>query len=317
MTIKPFVSLLFGMLAAVATAGHAQQTPLAWAYGVNTPDLNLTAPNGVQHVPGSQLTFNFPRDRFSPPDWHPADHPVMPPVVAQGRQPQVFACGYCHLPDGQGRPENASLVGLSADYIKQQLADYRAGLRKSSEPQMTPPALMQAIGLNASAEEAEQAAMYFAALKPRRWIRVVETATVPETVVTGWMYIAKAGGKSEPIGNRILEMPEDFARTELRDSHSGFVAYVPPGSIKRGQQLASGNDNRTRTCSLCHGSDLRGLGPVPRLAGRSPSYLARQLYDLQQGNRHGTWSPLMVEVVAKLTPDDITNLAAYLASLEP
>ncbi len=292
-------------------------TPMPWAYAVNTPGLNLPAATGPQHVPDSTVELVFPRDRFSPPDWHPEDHPAMPPIVAVGHAPQIMACAYCHLPNGQGRPENSSLVGLSADYIKQQLADYRAGLRKSSEPQMSPPSLMQAIGLNTTAEEAEQAANYFASLQPRRWIRVVETAKVPESVVSGWMYIAKPGGGSEAIGKRILEMPEDLERTELRDARSSFVAFVPVGSVERGKQLANGANGKATACSACHGADLRGLGPVPRLAGRSPSYLARQLYDLQTANRKGLWSPLMAPVVAKLTPGDMLALAAYIASLEP
>ena len=176
---------------------------------------------------------------------------------------------------------------------------------------------MQAIGLNTTAAEAEQAASYFASLQPRRWIRVVETAKVPESVVSGWMYIAKAGGGTEAIGKRILEMPEDLERTELRDARSSFVAYVPVGSIARGKQLATGNGGKSTACNACHGADLRGLGPVPRLAGRSPSYLARQLYDLQTANRKGLWSPLMATVVAKLSPEDMLALAAYIASLEP
>ena len=318
--LKPFVRWLPLLVSSAVLAQQpaaGPQTPFEWAYGINTPGLTLPAPSGAHRVPGSEQEFSFPRDRFSPPDWHPQDHPVMPPVVAQGRQPQVFACGYCHLPDGQGRPENASLAGLSAEYIMQQMADYRAGLRKSSEPQMVPPSLMQAVGANATAEEAEAAAQYFASLTPRPWIRVVETSMVPETVVSGFMSIVKPGGGEEPIGNRVLEMPEDLERTELRDSHSGFIAYVPVGSVERGRVLAAGTDPKTKACALCHGENLHGLGPVPRLAGRSPSYIARQLYDLQTGSRKGLWSPLMTEVVAKLTPADIVALSAYIASLSP
>jgi cytochrome c553 len=70
-------------------------------------------------------------------------------------------------------------------------------------------------------------------------------------------------------------------------------------------------------CTACHGLDLRGLGPVPRLAGRSPGYIARQLYDMQHGNRAGTWTPLMAAVVANLGPDDLMTASAYLASLGP
>jgi cytochrome c553 len=56
------------------------------------------------------------------------------------------------------------------------------------------------------------------------------------------------------------------------------------------------------------------LGPVPGIAGRSPSYLARQLYDMQQGDRHGIWTELMKPVVAKLTNDDMLAIVAYVSS---
>jgi cytochrome c553 len=162
------------------------------------------------------------------------------------------------------------------------------------------------------------AAEYFSSLTPVKWIRVVETSIVPESVVAGWMYIEKDGGGMEASGQRILEMPEDLERTELRDARSGFIAYVPPGSIARGKTLVNeGGAGRTLACAMCHGENLQGLGPVPALAGRSPSYIARQLYDLQIGNRKGLWSPLMSAVVTTLTVDDIIDIAAYTASLEP
>src|SRR5690606_21964518 len=102
-------------------------------------------------VPDSTLEFTFsnPRNLYDPPDWHPQDHPPLPPIVAQGRNPGVFACAYCHLPNGQGRPENASLAGLPEAYIIQQMADWRAGLRESAEPQLGPATNMRAVGLNA------------------------------------------------------------------------------------------------------------------------------------------------------------------------
>ncbi len=296
----------------------APQTPLEWAYALNTPGVPAFVPEGPQRVPGSELEFTFanPRSLYAPPDWHPGDHPPAPPIVASGRNPGVFPCSYCHLPNGQGRPENASLTGLSADYIMQQMRDYRAGLRTSAEPQHGPANNMRAIGANATEAEVAEAAAYFASLTPVKWIRVVETDTVPETVVSGWMFIEKEGGGTEAIGNRILEMPEDLHRTELRDARSGFIAYVPTGSVAKGKALAESSDGRT-PCAACHGADMKGLGPVPALAGRSPSYLGRQLYDLQSGSRKGLWSPLMTDVVNGLTTEDIVNLTAYLASLEP
>jgi cytochrome c553 len=320
----PLFVLLASLQATAAVAQNAApppaepQTPLTWAYALNTPGIPALVPEGPQRVPGSELEFTFanPRSLYAPPDWHPGDHPPLPPIVANGRDPGVFACGYCHLPNGQGRPENASLTGLNADYIMQQMRDYRAGLRASAEPQHGPANNMRAVGANATEAEAAEAAAYFSSLTPVKWIRVVETETVPETVVSGWMFIEKEGGGSEAIGNRIIEMPEDLHRTELRDARSGFIAYVPVGSVAKGKALAESSDG-SAPCAACHGADLRGLGPVPALAGRSPSYLGRQLYDFQSGSRKGLWSPLMADVVSGLSTEDIVNLTAYLASLEP
>jgi cytochrome c553 len=305
-------------------------TPLPWAYPLNPPapaaGRGAPAPAAQQpdstprKVPGSAVEFTQVqlRDLFNVPDWHPGSHPAMPGIVSTGRRPDVRACGFCHLPNGQGRPENASLAGLPAAYIEQQMEDYRAGLRRSSEPRMGPPALMLTIGKAATAEESAVAAAYFAAVPYKKWIRVVEQNVVPRTRVQGGMLIPDEGGGTEPIGQRIIEMPENLERTELRDSASGFVAYVPEGSITRGQALVtSGGNGRTVACVTCHGADLKGLGPVPPLAGRSPSYTVRQLWDLQRGNRNGLWAPLMKAAVEKLTVDDLVAIAAYTASREP
>ena len=182
---------------------------------------------------------------------------------------------------------------------------------------MGPPALMAQLSKNVSDADVKVAAEYFASLKWTQWIKVTEASTVPKTRIAGGMFIPAEGGGTEPLGKRILEMPEDRERTELRDSQSPFVAYVPVGSIKKGEALAKTGGGKTVQCSICHGPDLKGLGPVPGIAGRSPSYTARQLYDMQHGARNGVWTDLMKPVVAKLTDDDVIALAAYTASLVP
>jgi cytochrome c553 len=257
------------------------------------------------------------RDLFTPPDWHPDNHPPMPDVVGRGNKPGQFACGFCHLPNGLGRPENSSLAGLPAAYIAQQVADFKSGVRKSSEPASLPINFMVAVAKLVSEEDAKVAAEYFASLKPAPWIRVVETETVPKTKVGGWMLIADERGGTEAIGQRIIEMPENLERTELRDSASGFIAYVPPGSIRKGEALTNDGAGKTTPCAICHGAGLKGLGPVPALAGRSPSYIVRQLYDIQHGVRSGQWTELMKSVVAGLSEEDLVAIAAYTASLAP
>lgn len=323
--ILPTLAMALVPVAAALALGAATNTPPAWAFPVNPPAVPgaAAAPapdDSPRHVPGTAVAFTMAqtRDAFSPPDWHPDSHAAMPDIVAHGRRPDVRACGFCHLPNGQGRPENSSLAGLPAAYIVQQMADYRNGLRKSSEPKMGPPAAMLALAKAANEAEVKMAADYFTSLKIKPWIRVVETATVPKTRVAGSMFVPAEEGGTEPIGQRIIETPEDRGRTELRDSTSGFVAYVPVGSIAKGEALVTtGGPGRTVACGVCHGADLKGLGPVPGLAGRSPSYLVRQLYDLQHASRNGLWADLMKAAVAKLTEDDMIAIAAYTASRMP
>lgn len=304
----------------VACAVAAAEPPPPWAYPVNPPSVQPPTDDGVpRRVPNSDAAFTLTRirDLFDAPDWHPADHPPMPSIVAHGRRPDVFACGYCHLPNGLGRPENASLAGLPAAYIVQQVEDFRSGARRSAEAASLPINLMTAVAKVATTEEVQAAAAYFAALAPRKWIHVVETDVVPKTRVGGWMLVAAEGGGTEPIGNRIIEMPIDLERTELRDSKSAFQALVPVGSLARGEVLVTTGAGKTTACGVCHGADLKGLGPVPALAGRSPSYLFRQLFDMKQGLRRGPWAALMKPVVAPLSDEDMVAIAAYAASREP
>jgi cytochrome c553 len=298
----------------------AAELPPPWAYPVNPPGTQAPPDDGVaRRVPGSSATFTLTqiRDLFAAPDWRPEAHAPMPEIVSRGRKPAVHACGFCHLPNGLGRPENSSLAGLPAAYIAQQVADFKSGARKSAEPASLPVNLMIAVARAATEAEVQVAADYFAALKPLPWIRVVETDTVPKTRVGGWMLVAAEPAGTEPIGNRIIEMPVDLERTELRDPASGFIAYAPVGSIAKGEALVTSGAGRTLPCSICHGADLKGLGPAPALAGRSPSYLVRQLFDLKHGFRNGAGAMLMTPVVGTLTDEDMVSVSAYAASREP
>ena len=308
------------LIAGVGVPADAADSIPVWAYPVNPPGLKPAPDNGsLKQVPNSAVAFTMTqiRDLFTPPDWHPDNHPPMPDVVGRGNKPGQFACGFCHLPNGLGRPENSSLAGLPASYIAQQVAEFKNGVRKSSEPASLPINLMVAVSKLVSEEDAKIAAEYFASLKPAPWIRVIETETVPKTKVGGWMLIEDGSGATEPIGQRIIEMPENLERTELRDSASGFIAYVPRGSVRRGAALATDGAGKTTPCAICHGVGLKGLGPVPALAGRSPSYIVRQLYDIQHNTRNGQWSELMKPVVVGLSAEDLVALAAYTASLTP
>lgn len=302
-------------------AVNLDRKPPEWAYVINPPSTVPSQPldQQIRHVPNSSAAFTtaLTKDLFMVPDWHPGDHPPMPEIVSHGRKPDVFACGYCHLPNGLGRPENSSLAGLSRGYIVHQLTDFRSGARKSSEPRHLPTTNMITHETKATPEEIAAAAKYFSELQRKPWIRVVETSTVPKTHISGWMLVPDIPAASEPIGQRIIEIPEDLERTELRDDTSGFIAYVPEGSLSKGKLLVTAGGDAKKPCAKCHGAGLRGDGIVPSIAGRSPSYIVRQLYDIQSGARSGAASLQMRRQVAKLSLDDMVAIAAFLASLKP
>jgi cytochrome c553 len=296
---------------------QAQETtnPFPWAYPTRmSADAPQVDPDdGLPHsMPGSDREYFFSDiSQSNAADWHPDSHPQLPTIVANGSS-SVGACAFCHLANGQGKPENAGLTGLPAEYIVQQLKDFAAGLRVTSDPTLITPANMLPISVNTTPEEMQIAADYFASVTQRKWITVMEAETVPQTYISAWLFVEKESGGTEPLGQRILEMPMDFERTEWRDDSSAFIAYVPVGSLARGEELV-----RTGDCALCHGEGLRGSGPIPGIAGRSPSYMTRQIYDFQTGARRGLWSPLMLPVVEHLTPDEVIDIIAYVSSLEP
>jgi cytochrome c553 len=313
--------LLLALGSEAIKPAYTADEPPAWAYPVTPPDFKLPPDDGsLKHVPDSSAAFSISqiRDRFFTKDWHPSDHAPMPEIVAYGRKPDVLACGHCHRADGSGGPENASLAGLPDGYIVQQMADFKSGARKSSVPQRLPVSLMLSVARAINDDDVAKAAAYFSALKPKARIKVIETDTVPKTYIAWLIFAVSENGGQEPIHQRIVEVPDDLDQFESYDDRAGFTAYVPIGSLAKGGALVTaGGAGKTVPCAICHGPDLKGLGPIPSIAGRSPSYIVRQLYDMKHGQRTGPWSPLMARVGADLDEEALVSIAAYLASREP
>jgi cytochrome c553 len=307
-------SIWIALIALCPLAAVAAERP-DWAFPVTEKVLPPSKDDGQpKHAPGSDKSYTRAQidDLFNAPDWFPDMHPPMPQVVAHGNGTTVRACASCHLPTGTGHDESAYVAGLPASYTERQMADYKSGARKGSGTMTTMAKVI-------TDDEVRAAAAYFASLKPRQWIRVVETDTVPKTFVgKGNKRLAHPDGGTEPIGNRIIEIPEDEEIVLNRDPRSGFVAYVPKGSIAKGETLVvSGGAGKTIACSICHGKDLNGLGDVPGIAGRHPDYIVRQLFSIQDGERGGTSAALMHQVVEKLSVDDMLDIAAYVGSRQP
>jgi cytochrome c553 len=332
-------------VAAASIGLRAQMTALPlWAYGYVTLPATLvdysqkcqgdradpcdrpgglpTDPNNTPRtLTGSDRTYTVAQinARYNPADWFPGDHPPMPDVVAHGKEANgIRACGICHLPNGKGLMQNGSVSGLPRDYIVQQLGDFKSGKRHTADPNKANGYEMQAIARNLTDAEAQAAADYFSSVPFTKWVRVVESAVVPAfTATVNGLFLKDEGTATVPLGNRIVEIPEDTYQTNiLRNPRSGFVAYAPIGSVARGEALVT-----SAKCGTCHGADMRGMMlqkiAVPPIAGRSPGYIGRALYDFQAGARSGAGAVFMKPAVQKLTEDDVIAIAAYISSLEP
>ena len=279
-------------------------------------------PDEILHVPGSDRTYSRTQiaDMMHAPDWRPETHPAPPAIVLTGAGAPVFACGYCHLPDGAGRPENASLTGLPADYIVGQVLAMRSGDRAGAKPDWPPSHFMTGEASGVRDEDLRAAAAYFAVLKLPRQRTVREVARVRHPVAAHYLFRPGEGeGPMEPIGLRILEGPVDFGRFERRDPQGAFEVLVPTGSLARGKVLAAAGAGATPACGSCHGTDLKGgaVPGAPPLAGRSPSYLFRQLWAFRTGARHGGMAEVMRPVAAVMSRSDMIAAAAWDGSLEP
>jgi cytochrome c553 len=314
--MKRTVLVLVLVLALTPLLAAAAEKP-EWAFPVTEkeqPSPRIEGSMVRPAPPGSTLSIARAKadDMYDIPNWYPDMYPPMPKIVQYGnKDTQVRACGSCHLPTGTGHDESAYVAGLPAAYFIRQMADWKSGDRKFG-------GTMVAMAKVIDDKEIKDAADYFASLKPRTWIRVVEADMVPRSFVgPGNKRLLHPAGGTEPLGNRIIEVPENEEDVVYRDPRSGFVAYVPKGSIEKGETLVKSGGGKTVACGICHGQTLQGLGEVPAIAGRHPNYIVRQMWNMQNGERVGSSAALMHQVVERLNNDEMLAIAAYVASLAP
>lgn len=128
----------------------------------------------LRQLDGSRAAYSLVdiRDGHNAVDWFPEDHPPMPPIVAHG--PAALGargrgCGFCHLPNGKGRPENAPLAGLPVPYFIRQIQDFRSGRRRSADPRKANTNTMIELAKAVTDQEIKAAAEYFASIPYTRW----------------------------------------------------------------------------------------------------------------------------------------------------
>ncbi len=336
------VTLLMGSMLGVIGILQAQEEAEAptdpnypaWAWAIPGPDDHRTPTPPLDDtkytLPGSRFSFTLGeaqgRDpnnrnvRFGPADWFPEDHPTMPDLIANGDPERgITPCSLCHLPNGKGRPENAPPAGQPREYTIATLMDMKNGLRGSADKRKGNIFRMNKYANLMTVDEINEAAEYYAAMKWTPWIILKEVEEVQKVYSSIGMWIPREGDEAgmEPIGMRIIETPENVFNAEiLRGPRSKWIAYVPVGAVEKGKDLVTtGGNGKTMACATCHGPDLHGMGAMPGIAARSPSYIARQLYSYQTGDRNGAMAAMMKGVVANMTNEDFVNITAYLATL--
>lgn len=307
--------------ASAASAPVARGAAPAWAYPLAFSPSSRPDSTTPRHVPGSRQAFTAAQalDAFQVADWFPDTHPPMPAIVSHGRRPSALACAFCHLPDGGGRPENAALAGLPADYIVKQVAAIRAGTRDLPwHSRGSPMAAMHGVAVSATEAEIDEAARYFAGLTPHQRSHVVETTRIPRVRPAVGLYFLAPEGGTELLGERLIEVAASAERHELHDPTVPYTAYVPLGSIGRGHVLATqGRPPATPACESCHGAELGGTALAPPIAGRSASYVLRQLMAFAAGTRADSAAATMAPIAGSLSLEDMIAAAAYVGSIVP
>lgn len=296
--MKKFAWLLAGALFPVAAMAADAPGP-DWAF--MTPDANAPAPNPPAAGGGGA------------PAAQPAVQPGALRIVLGGKGDTVRPCNTCHTPSGMGQPESANIRGLNAAYFERQMQDFKSGNRAGPRS-----GAMAGFAKGLSDDEIKQVAAYYAELKPAPWTKVSESNMAPKTMVGRNSQRTKvAGTDTEQVGKRIIEVANTPAAIRQM-AEPAFVAYVPPGALGGGKTLViTGAGGKTQACSGCHGNRLQGKDDVPGIAGRSPVYIARQIYSFKNNVRKGPMAEIMKGVVAKLSDDDVIAVSSYVSSLNP
>lgn len=313
-----------GAIAALSIAAAPFSPPpeLGWAYPaapphtaeLKTPPGLYPTPDGKRKLSADQVEQLDPADE----DWFPDSHPTPPSVILHGAK-NAAPCADCHMVNGQGAVGIPDIAGLRAAYLSEQLEAFRSGARRSAQTGRLATEAMIGVAKAWGEPDLKAAVAYYAALPRRTPVKIVVTDAAPpmRTERFGWTYTDPTGGKDRALDGAVAETPQSVGRVFMRDLSNRQIVYVSRSTLTLGETLVHTGGNGGQPCTLCHGADLRGTAIAPPLAGRDPSYLARQLWDIRSGARSGASVAAMQGPARGLAPRDITAVAAYLASRQP
>ncbi len=95
---------------------------------------------------------------------------------------------------------------------------------------------------------------------------------------------------------------------------SAFAATPAAAPASKGDPKAA-ESIVVSVCAACHTvSGNSTTAANPKLAGHTAEYISKQLHDFKSGERKNA---VMAGIVAKLSPQDMENLAAYFSTQQP
>lgn len=96
---------------------------------------------------------------------------------------------------------------------------------------------------------------------------------------------------------------------------SGLILLACMQSAIAAGDAAAGKA-KAQVCAACHGADGNSTNPQwPNLAGQHAKYTSKQLADFKAGEQRS--NPVMAQQVANLSEQDMADLGAYFATLNP
>jgi cytochrome c553 len=130
--------------------------------------------------------------------------------------------------------------------------------------------------------------------------------------------------KNAAMAYLLDQMSDDYLREMAAYFAELDLPYPPPQArnawapvLARGEQLVRSGDPQhgIPACSQCHGANMTGVAPaIPGLLGLPRDYVLAQFGAWRAGTRNATAPDCMSLVARRLSADDVTAAATWLAA---